>query len=90
MDERIEEIRHIGEVCQQLFTEWRDESVRNRMQDDIPLTTQQAAVYCGVTPHTINNWAKAGKLRKVHRHGLTGYGIEQLKNIIRCKDLQGI
>jgi excisionase family DNA binding protein len=53
------------------------------------LTVGEAAARLSVTPTTLRNWDKAGKL-KAHRHPINGYrlyktaDIEALKDAIRC------
>ena len=55
---------------------------------DLSLTVSKAAAELGVTPATLRNWDRAGKL-KPHRHPINGYriyasaDIEALKNAIR-------
>ncbi len=55
---------------------------------DAFLTVGQAAAALNVTPATLRNWDRSGKL-KPHRHPINGYrlyraaDIEALKNAIR-------
>ncbi len=62
-----------------------DKNAENR---DSFLTVSQAAAELNVTPATLRNWDRAGKL-KPHRHPINGYrlyratDIEALKNAIR-------
>ncbi|MGH7055807.1 MAG: MerR family DNA-binding transcriptional regulator [Stellaceae bacterium] len=56
--------------------------------EDESLTVSEAAAQLGVTPATLRNWDRSGKL-KPHRHPMNGYRIyaksqiEALKNAIR-------
>ncbi len=56
--------------------------------DPVLLTVGEAAARLAVTPATLRNWDKAGKL-KAHRHPINHYrlykanDIEALKNAIR-------
>lgn len=64
--------------------------VRKRSARSFPafLTVSEAAAELAVTPTTLRNWDKAGKL-KAHRHPVNNYrlyktkDIEALKNAIR-------
>ncbi len=55
------------------------------------LTVTEAAGFLGVSPWTLRNWDKAGKLRPI-RHPLNGYRIyrqEDLEALLRTDDLLG-
>lgn len=60
----------------------------DRKIPDKSLTVGEAAAQLGVTPATLRNWDRSGKL-KPHRHPINGYRIyanaeiEALKNAIR-------
>jgi excisionase family DNA binding protein len=49
------------------------------------LTVGEAAVRLGVTPATLRNWDKAGKL-KAHRHPINRYRIYRIDDIEALKN----
>lgn len=63
-------IQIIGELVDEILAELRPVS--------IPLTRKQAAAYCNVDGHTIDNWDKVGKIKKVKRGSLVGYLVADL------------
>lgn len=67
------EPQHISEVIAEVLAQIKP--------FDIPLTRQQAAVYLGVCPHTIDNYRAQGRLKLVSNKGLTGYFKEDLDKL---------
>jgi DNA-binding transcriptional MerR regulator len=59
-----------------------------RRQDRL-LTISQAATELAVTPATLRNWDRAGKL-KAHRHPINGYRLYRAAEIVALKnEIQG-
>lgn len=53
------------------------------------LTVGEAAAVLGVSPATLRNWDRSGKL-KAYRHPVNGYRLYQLKELERVlKKLRG-
>jgi MerR family transcriptional regulator, copper efflux regulator len=48
--------------------------------DDEQLTVARAAAYLGVSPNTLRNWDRSGKL-KATRHPINGYRLYSRKQL---------